>query len=125
MIRWTLFRPHPGALRLLACKRGHTSAFRSKKWNELAGSDGEPIDTANIVCNNAVQENCLVFRGPSAKAQRGLPDPANVTGSDPAFEHAVRGEYTMQKAAKMLEVLPMVGHWMWIKVFNSGRGQRS
>jgi hypothetical protein len=62
-----------------------------------------------------VQENCLVFRGPSAKAQRGLPDPANVTGSDPAFEHAVRGEYTMQKAAKMLEVLPMVGHWMWIR----------
>ena len=84
--------PHPGALRLLARKGFDLARFRSKSWTEFTGPGAPPIDLAITVCGNAAAETCPVFPGAPLKAQRGLPDPAVVAGSeaevDASFEQA-------------------------------------
>ena len=86
--------PHPGALRLLARKGLDTSRFSSKSWDVFTGPDAPPIDLAITVCGNAAGEACPVFIGAPTKAHWGLPDPADVEGSDAevdaAFEHTWR-----------------------------------
>jgi arsenate reductase len=86
--------PHPGALRLLARRGIDTSPFRSKSWDEFTGPGAPAIDLAITVCGNAAGEACPVFLGSPLKAHWGLPDPADVTGSeaevDAAFEETWR-----------------------------------
>jgi arsenate reductase len=86
--------PHPGALRLLARRGIDTSAFRSKSWDEFIAPGAPRIDLAITVCGNAAGEACPVFLGSPLKAHWGLPDPADVTGSeaevDTAFEETWR-----------------------------------
>lgn len=86
--------PHPGALRLLERRGIDTAAFRSKSWDEFSAPGAPPIDLAVTVCGNAAGEACPVFLGSPLKAHWGLPDPADVTGSeaevDAAFEETWR-----------------------------------
>ncbi|MFM5950422.1 MAG: arsenate reductase ArsC, partial [Novosphingobium sp.] len=86
--------PHPGALRLLAAKGIDTAAFSSKSWNVFTGPDAPEIDLAITVCGNAAGEACPVFPGTPLRAHWGLPDPADVEGSeaevDAAFEETWR-----------------------------------
>lgn len=86
--------PHPAALRLLVRRGMDTAPFRSKSWIEFTGPDAPPIDLAITVCGNAAGEACPVFPGSPLKAHWGLPDPADVTGSeaevDAAFEETWR-----------------------------------
>ena len=86
--------PHPGALRLLARKGIDTAPFRSKSWDEFTRAGAPPIDLAVTVCGNAAGEACPVFAGAPLKAHWGLPDPADVQGSeaevDAAFEQTWR-----------------------------------
>ena len=86
--------PHPGALRLLARQGIDTGRFRSKSWNEFTGPQAPPVDLAITVCGNAAGEACPVFPGTPLRAHWGLPDPADVTGSeaevDAAFEQCWR-----------------------------------
>lgn len=86
--------PHPGALRLLARRGIETSALRSKSWDEFSGPGAPAIDLAITVCGNAAGEACPVFLGSPLKAHWGLPDPADVTGTeaeiDAAFEETWR-----------------------------------
>jgi len=86
--------PHPGALRLLARQGIDTGRFRSKSWNEFTGAQAPPVDLAITVCGNAAGEACPVFPGTPLRAHWGLPDPADVTGSeaevDAAFEQCWR-----------------------------------
>ena len=82
--------PHPGALRLLARRGIDPASFRSKSWLEFAAPDAPPVDLAITVCGNAAGEACPVFPGVPLRAHWGLPDPADVDGSeaevDAAFE---------------------------------------
>jgi arsenate reductase len=80
--------PHPGALRLLAAKGFDTSNSRSKSWNEFTGPDAPTIDLVITVCGNAAGEACPVFPGAPLRAHWGLPDPADVSGSDAAVDAA-------------------------------------
>ena len=80
--------PHPGALRLLAAKGIDAAGFRSKSWNEFTGPDAPVIDLAITVCGNAAGEACPVFPGTPLRAHWGLPDPADVTGSDAQVDAA-------------------------------------
>jgi arsenate reductase len=86
--------PHPGAIRLLARRGIDTSAFRSKSWDEFTAADAPVIDLAITVCGNAASEACPVFLGSPQRAHWGLPDPADVTGTeaevDVAFEETWR-----------------------------------
>lgn len=86
--------PHPGALRLLARRGIDTDVFRSKGWDEFSAAGAPAIDLAITVCGNAAGEACPVFLGSPLKAHWGLPDPADVTGSeaevDAAFEETWR-----------------------------------
>ena len=86
--------PHPGALRLLERKGIASANFRSKSWTEFTGPDAPEIDLAITVCGNAAGEACPVFPGTPLRAHWGLPDPADVTGSeaevDAAFEETWR-----------------------------------
>lgn len=80
--------PHPGALRLLAAKGIQTSAFRSKSWDEFAAAGAPAFDIAITVCGNAAGEACPLFIGAPIRAHWGLPDPADVTGSDEEIDAA-------------------------------------
>lgn len=86
--------PHPGALRLLERKGIEAAPFRSKSWLEFTGPDAPEIDLAITVCGNAAGEACPVFPGTPLRAHWGLPDPADVAGSeaevDAAFEETWR-----------------------------------
>ncbi|WP_088309979.1 arsenate reductase ArsC [Novosphingobium sp. B 225] len=80
--------PHPGALRLLARKGIDTAAFSSKSWNQFTGPDAPEIDLAITVCGNAAGEACPIFPGTPLRAHWGLPDPADVTGSEAEVDAA-------------------------------------
>ena len=80
--------PHPGALRLLERRGIATSTFRSKSWDEFTAPGAPPIDLAITVCGNAAGETCPVFLGSPLKAHWGLPDPADVAGSDAEVDAA-------------------------------------
>lgn len=80
--------PHPGALRQLEAKGIAPSAFRSKSWDEFAAPSAPAIDIAITVCGNAAGEACPLFIGAPIRGHWGLPDPADVTGSDAEVDAA-------------------------------------
>jgi arsenate reductase len=86
---------HPQTLRLLE-RLGHdTSTLRSKSWEEFAKPGAPAFDFIFTVCDNAAGEACPVWPGKPATAHWGIPDPADVTGSDAEVAQAFADAYRM------------------------------
>lgn len=117
--------PHPGALRLLTRRGIDTARFSSKSWNTFTAPGAPRSDIAITVCNNAAQESCPVFIGAPVKGHWGLPDPAEVEGSeavvDAAFEATWRSlevrvrtllaaRFEEMTPNKLVEFLSIIGH---------------
>lgn len=99
--------PHPGALRCLVRKGIDPLIFRSKSWDEFTKADAPPIDLAITVCGNAAGETCPIFWGAPLKAHWGLPDPADVSGSDALVDAAFEQTWSwLEQRVKALLELP-------------------
>ena len=95
---------HPKSLELLKSKGIATDGFRSKSWDEFAGTTFDAVIT---VCDNAAGEACPVFMGAPVKAHWGVPDPAHATGTDTEIMVAFESAYRMLEARiKALLALP-------------------
>ena len=73
---------NPFALRTLAAWKIPNVDFRSKNWDEFAGTDAPALDFVITVCDNAAGEVCPVWPGQPMSAHWGVPDPAAFKGSD-------------------------------------------
>ena len=84
---------NPFALELLQ-QRGHsTEGLRSKSWDEFAAAGAPDIDFIFTVCDNAAGESCPIWPGKPATAHWGIPDPAQVGGSDEVRRAAFKKAY--------------------------------
>lgn len=83
---------HPMALKLIAQMGLPTDGYRSKSWDEFAGSDAPQFDFIITVCDNAAGEVCPVWPGHPLTAHWGIEDPAAVEGpgQEQAFLTAMR-----------------------------------
>jgi len=72
---------NPHAIDLLQGQHFLTDGFRSKPWDEFAGSDAPKLDFVFTVCDNAAGEVCPIWPGQPMTAHWGIPDPAAVRGS--------------------------------------------
>jgi protein-tyrosine-phosphatase len=84
---------HPAALDLLRTLGHETSGLRSKSWNEFAVAP--QLDFVFTVCDNAAAEACPVWPGQPITAHWGLPDPAEVKGTQAVVAHAFADTYRM------------------------------
>jgi arsenate reductase len=100
--------PHPAALRLLAAKGIDAADFRSKSWEEFAIPGSPVIDIALTVCGNAAGETCPLFTGAPIRAHWGLPDPADVSGSNADVDAAFAETWRfLEMRVKAMMALPL------------------
>lgn len=85
---------HPaGQVNLLAIElleRNHfkTDGLRSKNWSEFEQSDAPHMNFVLTVCDKAAGEVCPVWPGQPMSAHWGVPDPAEITGTEEAVKKA-------------------------------------
>lgn len=87
-------QPNPFALNLLSELGYDISGLRSKSWDEFAAPGAPRMDVIITVCDNAAGEACPYWPGHPLVAHWGIPDPADVEGTDEqkraAFQDAYR-----------------------------------
>ncbi|PYE21757.1 arsenate reductase [Rhizobium sp. PP-CC-3A-592] len=85
---------HPLALETLRALGYGSTSFRSKSWDEFAGSAPLQMDFVFTVCDNVAGEACPVWLGHPMTAHWGVEDPAAVEGTEmkkgQAFSKAAR-----------------------------------
>lgn len=86
-------KPHPQALKLLNSLKYDTTQFSSKSWDEFAKPGAPALDFVFTVCDNAANEVCPVWPGQPTSAHWGVPDPAEVKGSDSEIAAAFAETY--------------------------------
>jgi arsenate reductase len=73
---------HPYTLQLLENLNYDASFARSKDWEEFAVPGAPEMNFVFTVCDNAANESCPVWPGQPMTAHWGVPDPADVEGTD-------------------------------------------
>jgi arsenate reductase (thioredoxin) len=84
---------HPAALRQIETAKLPTAGLRSKAWDEFALPAAPQMDFVFTVCDNAAQEVCPVWPGQPMTAHWGVPDPAEIKGTDAQIEKAFRDAF--------------------------------
>jgi arsenate reductase len=97
---------NPGAVRLLDELGFDTSTLSSKSWDVFAGPDAPSFDIVVTVCDNAAGETCPTWPGRPLTAHWGIPDPAEVSGSEDAVRQAFASAYEAL-AARIQEILDL------------------
>jgi arsenate reductase (thioredoxin) len=85
----------PEALKLIEMAHLPAQALRSKSWEEFAKPGAPKMNFVFTVCDNAAQEMCPVWPGQPMTAHWGVPDPAEVKGTQEQIEHAFRDAYLL------------------------------
>ncbi len=70
------------AVNLLQSLGYDASELRSKSWSEFGTADAPPMDFVITVCDAAAGEACPNWPGHPLQAHWGLPDPAEVEGTE-------------------------------------------
>jgi protein-tyrosine-phosphatase len=86
---------HPYALELLQRLNHPVDDLRSKDWAEFAEPDAPKMDFVFTVCDRAAAEQCPYWPGQPMTAHWGLPDPAEVAGSEAEKHLAFADTYRM------------------------------
>jgi arsenate reductase (thioredoxin) len=86
---------NPHTIRLLKGLGHDTSGFRSKSWAEFAKPGAPRLDFVFTVCDSAANETCPVWPGQPMTAHWGLPDPAEVKGSEAEIAYAFNDTHRM------------------------------
>jgi arsenate reductase len=81
-------RVNPHALQLLEKNHLPTAGLRSKDWAEFARPGAPDLDFVFTVCDRAAGEVCPVWPGQPMTAHWGIPDPAEVEGSEEQIRRA-------------------------------------
>jgi arsenate reductase (thioredoxin) len=105
-------RVHFFAIELLQKNRLPTEGLRSKDWAEFAKSDAQPdapeLDFVFTVCDKAAGEICPVWPGQPMTAHWGVPDPAEVEGTDEQKRRAFFQAYSqLQHRISLFANLPI------------------
>ena len=79
---------HPMTLKVLPDVGLSTDSLRSKAWDEFAEPDAPQMDIVITVCDRAASETCPVWPGQPITAHWGVPDPAEVTGTEDQVRRA-------------------------------------
>lgn len=98
---------NPFALRELARWHLPTEGYRSKSWDEFAAPDAPALDFVFTVCDKAAGEVCPIWPGQPITAHWGVPDPADVEGSDERKQQAMHdAALTLKRRIDLLLSLP-------------------
>jgi protein-tyrosine-phosphatase len=84
---------HPLALDLLENADLDTRGLRSKSWDEFAKPGAPEMDFVFTVCDRAAGEVCPIWPGNPLTAHWGVPDPADVEGTQAEKRRAFREAY--------------------------------
>jgi arsenate reductase (thioredoxin) len=99
---------NPFALDLLRQTHISTAGLRSKSWDEFAKPGAPAMDFVITVCDQAAGEQCPFWPGQPVTAHWGMPDPAEVEGTDElkrkAFSDTANG---LRRRIELLASLPL------------------
>lgn len=96
---------NPNALATLKRHGIPADGFSSQSWDEF---EGQGVDIAITVCDQAAGEVCPVYLNSAVRAHWGLPDPAHVTGSQEIVKAAFESTYVaLEKRIRQLLALPV------------------
>jgi arsenate reductase len=99
---------NPLALDLLRQNRLPTQGLRSKDWEEFSKPDAPVMDFVITVCDKAAGEQCPFWPGQPVTAHWGMPDPAEVNGTDEQKRRAFSDAANMlRRRIELLANLPM------------------
>lgn len=101
---------HPVALEVLHKQNFKTDAYRSKSWDEFAGSDAPQLDFVFTVCDRAASETCPVWPGQPMTAHWGITDPdRDYPDADQEYRSFYRAYLELEARIKIFTSLPISG----------------
>jgi arsenate reductase len=99
---------HPLTLEVLKTCGIAAASLRSKSWDEFAMETAPHMDLVITVCDPAAVEACPLWPGAPLTVHWGLPDPAEVEGSDTERLAAFARTFTeLEKRIELMLGLPL------------------